>query len=299
MAADEVTRARAMLVVEDVNPDFAPARPPTPVRGETEAAWAVPVPRWRSLPIAPTALEDSSHCARRFQLAHLESLPELDPRGVRAVEALLPRVLARVDLASFGAPLLAPAEAARALEREGVARDHPLHGPVAERIVGFLLGPYATKVASARAHVSRAVPVVHDVGDAGGCTVTLSGTLDLLVRWKDGAVDVVDATCVRGSPVIHALRLAAHVLCARALVPGATNVRAGLAFLGQGGEPAWTSLGAAELEAARARIATVGGRVAVARWSTRFPPEPTTTCHAIDCGYVSFCHPGARAAKSP
>jgi hypothetical protein len=298
MASDEVTRARAMLVVEDVKPDVAQARVPAAIRAEPEPAWAEPVPRWRSLPIAPAALEDFAHCARRFQLADLERMPEPDPRGERAVEALLPRVLARVDLASFGAPLLAPAEAARALAREGVASDHPLHGPVAERVVAFLLGAYASKVASARAHVSRAVRLVHDVGDATACVVTLTGTIDLLVRWKDGALDVVDATCTRGSPATHALRLAARVLAARALVPEATRIRAGHAFLGQGGEPAWYVLGAAELEAARTRIAALGERVALARWSARFPPEPVTTCHAIDCGYVSFCHAdGARAAR--
>jgi ATP-dependent helicase/nuclease subunit A len=298
LASDEPTRARAMLLVEDVKPDLARARVPMAVRAEPEPAWAEAVPRWRSLPIAPAALEDFAHCARRFQLGHLERMPELDPRGERAVEALLPRVLARVDLASFGAPLLAPAEAARALAREGVTRDHPLHGPAAERLVAFLLGAYATKVASARAQVSRAVPLVHDVGDAAACVVTLTGTIDLLVRWKDGAVDVVDATCTRGSPVTHALRLVARVLAARALVPEATRIRAGHAFLGGGGEPAWYALGAADLDAARARTAALGERLALARWSERFPPEPVTTCHAIDCGYLGFCHAdGARPAR--
>ncbi len=91
---------------------------------------------------------------------------------------------------------------------------------------------------------------------------------------------------------------AARLLAARALVPEATRIRAGHAFLGHGGEPAWYVLGAADLDAARPRITALGERVALARWSARFPPEPVTTCQAIDCGYVGFCHAeGARPAR--
>jgi ATP-dependent exoDNAse (exonuclease V) beta subunit len=299
IASDDVAKARAFLAVENVQPDFSAA--PATVAGlpiDADVAWTeVSVPAWRALPMAPAALEDFAHCARRFQLAHLQGMPEADEGSARTAEALVPKVLARVDLASFGAPLLARTEVSRALEREGVASDHAMHGLVVERIAGFLLGAYATRVATARAHVSRAVPLVHDAVDSSSRAVTLSGVVDLVVRWKDGSVDLLDASCSRGSVATHALRLEAHAVAARTIAPDATRVRSGLALLGVGGEPAWLAKSASELDAARARITDLGGRVVEARWADRFAPEPIATCHAIDCGYVRFCHPGGAGAR--
>jgi ATP-dependent helicase/nuclease subunit A len=315
IADDAASRARAFLVVEDVDPSAirvdAPARPPATHVEPSSSAW-VPVtsPAWRSLPIAATALQDFHHCARRFELAHVLDLPEHAPPFVEAVTrdaiddanagprldaraegTLAHRVLERVDAASFGATLFARAEASRILEREGIPRDHEKHERVVDRVLRFLGGAYAERVAAMKAQIAREVPFVIDVRDASDRAIALRGSIDLLVRWKDGTVDVVDYKRARGpSPEPHAFQLDAYALAARAMVPNAAKIRAGIVFLGGGrGDPAW--IAPFDPVAARARLAPLGARLVEARWGERFPREPITTCRAIRCGYVQHCHP--------
>ena len=205
-------------------------------------------------------------------------------------------MLERVDAASFGALLLARAEASRVLERAGVTRDHPKHAVVIERVLRFLGGAYAARVAAEKAEISREVPFVLDLRDAEKRVVTVRGTIDLLVRWRDGSVDVIDYKRARGAAVLpHAFQLDAYALAARALVPDAAKIRAGIVFLGAGaGEPAWlatteSSAGARVEE----RLASLGARLVDARWSERFPRVAIATCREIRCGYVRHCHPEA------
>jgi len=321
IADDATSCARAFLeVVEDVQPSAgradessAPLDSSTPaVPSEAPATW-IPVtsPAWRSLPIAATALQDFHHCARRFELAHVLDLPEHAPAFVEAVArdatddgsgaprldaraegTLAHRVLERVDAASFGATLFARAEASRILEREGVPRDHEKHGKVVERVLRFLGGAYAERVAAMKAQISREVTFVIDVADDEGRALVLRGSIDLLVRWKDGTVDVIDYKRARGpSPEPHAFQLDAYALAAREIVPDAARIRAGIDFLGGGrGEPAW--IAPSEPSVSRARLAPLGARLVASRWSEQFPREPIATCRAIRCGYVRHCHPG-------
>jgi len=321
IADDTPSRARAFLAVEDVDPSAIRADSPAfsavdrasqAVRAElSDAAWTpVTIPAWRSLPIAATALQDFYHCARRFELAHVLDLPEHAPAFVEAVTrdaidegngasrldaraegTLAHRVLERVDAASFGATLFARAEASRILEREGIPRDHEKHERVVDRVLRFLGGAYAERVAAMKAQIAREVPFVIDVHDAEGRAVALRGSIDLLVRWKDGTVDVIDYKRARGpSPEPHAFQLDAYALAARAMVPNAVKIRAGIVFLGGGhGDPAW--IVPSEPAVSRARLAPLGARLVEARWSERFPREPITTCRAIRCGYVRHCHP--------
>ncbi len=319
IADDPSSCARAFLDVVDVEPSAARADQLAPPSADSaplpempeELRWVpLTAPAWRSLPIAATALQDFHHCARRFELAHVLDLPEHAPAFVegvardaaddaggaprldaRAEGTLAHRVLERVDAASFGATLFARAEASRILEREGVPRDHEKHERVVDRVLRFLGGAYAERVAAMKARIAREVPFVIEVPADEGRVLLLRGSIDLLVRWRDGSVDVIDYKRARGpSPEPHAFQLEAYVLAARAMTPEAVKIRAGIVFLGGGrGEPAW--IPPSDVDSSRARFAPLAGRLVAARWTERFPREPIATCHAIRCGYVRHCHP--------
>jgi ATP-dependent helicase/nuclease subunit A len=334
IAESSEARARAFLEVEDVRAadlrddaaTLASASALATARSDHDDEAPAPIrrPAWRALPIATTALQDFHHCPRRFELAHLLDLPERAPRftvgpprdepsageggeggdtgaprlDARSEGTLAHRVLEQVDPASFGHALLARAEATRVLDRAGVPPQHEKHGVILERVLRFLGGAYAERIAETRAHVEREVPFTLDVRDPEGRSVSLRGSIDLLVRYRNGAVDVIDYKSARGpSPEPHAFQLDAYALAARALVPSATRVRTGIVFLGGGADsPAWRPSGPAADVAAR--LAALGSRLVDARWTERFPREPLATCRAIQCGYVADCHPRARAAEN-
>ena len=319
-------RARALLEVEDAPPpDIASlSAAAIQAQGPGDARELPPIERatWRSLPIATTALEDFSHCPRRFQLVHVLDLPEESPAFAGPESAKAPpssgasaspelrldplaegalahRVLEQVDPASFGAPLLARAEATRVLERAGVARDQEKHAVVVDRVLRFLGGAYASRVAAEKAEVAREIPFVLDLTDGAGRTITLRGAIDLLIRWRDGSIDVLDYKRARGtSAAPHAFQLDAYTLAARGLVRAVTRVRAGIVFLGAGGgEPVWRAGGDPEARI-RERVASLGARLVEARWDERFPRASLPTCIAIRCGYVRRCHPSASEAMA-
>ncbi len=312
----DAVRTRAWLQAIDATVQ-APVRDgafDAPDDGNESAAPPAPLgtPRWRTLPLATTALQDFHHCPRRFQLVHLLDLPEpghfapqvtrddaedasgarvLAPRlDARAEGTLAHRILERVDVAAFGRDE-ARAAASAILEREGVSRDHPKHDVVVARVMKFLGGSYAARVARAGGEVLREHPFVLAVRDAEGRALAVRGSIDLLVRWPDGAVDVLDYKRPRGpSAAPYAFQLDAYVLAARDLFPEANAVRAGIVFLGgDAAEPAWQR--AFDGDAARARLASLGGRLVEARWTERFVRVDLPACHEIHCGYVPYCHP--------
>ena len=126
---------------------------------------------------------------------------------------------------------------------------------------------YQAAVRREQAFVLRLV----DASAAPARTLVLRGTIDLLVAWPDGSVDVVDYKRARvASAEPYALQLDAYTLAAQELVPGATAVRAGLLFLGgDAAEPSWRkSAGPAAL---RDQLASLAARLVLARWSESFP----------------------------
>src|SRR5262249_13561738 len=123
----------------------------------------------------------------------------------------------------------------------------------------------------------------------------LRGSIDLLVTWPDGSVDVVDYKRARGpSADPYAFQLDVYALAARELVPRATRLRAGIVFLGgDAAEPAWRR----PPDAARfgARLAELARELVRARWADPFPRVAPERCRAIRCGYFRACHPGEPA----
>lgn len=319
-----------LLRVETPPPSAAPPAPsPSPPREAIVPVAAGPAPAasrspaWRRLPIATTSLQDFHHCPRRFQLVHLLDLPERDlpplaastterppedePRATaadpRAEGTLAHKVLERVPLAAFGAPATeAAAACAAVLEREGYGPDAPPSPRVVRAATRFLAGAYASELAARGATVLREHPFSVTAADDRGRTLALRGTIDLLVRWPDGAVDVVDYKRARGpSPEPYAFQLDVYALAAAdAFAEPATRVRSGILFLGgDPSKPRWRTQehDAASAHATRDRLVALAARLVEARWAERFPRVAKTTCKTIRCGYVSLCHPAARAEQ--
>jgi ATP-dependent helicase/nuclease subunit A len=270
-----------------------------------------PVPPWQILPIAPTALADFDHCPRRFELLHLLGLPEhargrggsssVDPSmpllDARAQGTIAHAVLERLPLEVFLSRGDTAGAIARALDGAGVPEDHPQHGAIAARVMRFVGTEYVRTVAERGASLTRELPFVLPITDREGRTVTLRGSMDLLVQWPDGAVDVVDYKSARGgsgSADGYAFQLDVYALAARARFPGAPRVRAGLSFLGGGsGEPVWRAL-PSEREI-RERISALGAELVAARWRSSFPRVAIERCEKIHCGFIGRCHPNRSA----
>ena len=260
---------------------------------------APPSPRHiiaRSLPIATTALADFQHCPRRFQLVHLFELPEAPavvPRegdaspDARAEGTLAHRVLESVDPSAFGAadPSV---EIDRWLDREnappGLSRDR-----VKTRTAAFLRSVYARRIGQQRATIDRERAFVIPLEG-----LLLKGSIDLVVRWPDGSVDVIDYKRARGPAIEpHAFQLDAYAFAVAK--DGVQKVRAGIVFLGGSPEPRFR---AAQNEATTKRfLVALAKRLQAARAADRFPRIEKTGCRAIRCGYEALCHPPGGGAQ--
>jgi len=318
LASDDRTREAAGLVVEDTEVPAAELRGTRTAPGavaEPHGEGAAPsgrtspsaVPRWRSLPIAPTALADFEHCPRRFELVHVLGLPEhvrggvaplarraAGPLDARSQGTLAHAVLERVPPEVFGAAAAeAAGSAGRALAAEGVPHEHPQHAAIVGRVSRFLEGAYASAIRADGAELRREVPFVLPLEDEQGRAVVLRGNMDLVVAWKDGSVDVVDYKSARGGPAeAYAFQLDVYALAARAIFPAARRLRAGLVYLGgagAAGEPKWRP--PTEERELRARLAAMGDDLLRARWTGLFPRVELARCESIYCGFIGRCHP--------
>jgi hypothetical protein len=314
IAADASARISAALAVEDVEvPTTVVRRDAGDLGAHSDRSEPGPrarldsrsSPRWRSLPIAPTALADFDHCSRRFELVHLLGLPE-HVRGVRAAEGVRARivtldaraqgtlahaVLERVPTAAF-AGAEADVTASRALVAEGVPVEHAQHAAIVARVVRFLRGVYAKRITEDGCELLREVPFVLPIVDTEGRSVVLRGSMDLVVVWPNGAVDVVDYKSARGGDEgAYGFQLDVYSLAVRAMFPTAVTFRAGLVYLGgpsAAGEPSWRALA---LDAdIRMRLAGMGDRLVRARWSGTFPRVALERCEQIYCGFIGRCH---------
>ncbi|MEO6418662.1 MAG: PD-(D/E)XK nuclease family protein, partial [Polyangiaceae bacterium] len=319
LTENEEIRARAHFEIEIA--DVATTFESPPAKAPDLHADPAPKPlrpAWRSLPIATTTLQDFHHCARRFQLIHLLDLPEREvnpfavqtgPRdedgqtasGVPALDArsegtLAHRILERIEPRQFGDPDVAK-ELTRLLELEGISKGHETHARIVSKVTRFLRGGYAARIAEEKASIVREEPFVLRVEDVAGRALAVRGTIDLLVTWPDGSVDVIDYKRARGpSAEPYAFQLDVYALAAREMrAPGAA-IRAGIVFLGgDASEPHWRALG--DPAETRERLASLGQKLVDARWSESFPRVPLPKCKSIHCGYVSLCYSRVRPSQ--
>ena len=280
-----------------------------PVR---ERAWRPP---WQVATMATTSLQDFHHCPRRFQLVHVLDLPERDPppeaapAGERESDGdkadssarldprtegtLMHRVLERVDASRFGtSKALEDVEAL--LAREGMDRAHPRHARLVRTLTRFVCGPYAAHAAQEGAILRREESFTLSLQNDRDRTIALRGTIDLLVAWPNGDLDVIDYKRARSTHVEpYAFQLDVYALAARELVPSATRVRTGIIFLGgDPSEPRFREPSTAE--ATRKHLVSLADRLLEARHTEAFPRVPISKCKQIRCGYVSLCHPQTR-----
>ena len=141
---------------------------------------------------------------------------------------------------------------------------------------------------------SFTVPGDHEQPD-----VLLRGTIDLLVEWPDGSVDVVDYKRARGpDPDIHAFQLDLYTLAVQDAYPNATAIRRGIVFLGgDAGEPKW--LAAPHLAELARTVSALGARLVTARLSDSFGRAPETVCERIRCGFYERCYGDRSAEENP
>lgn len=314
IAADGSLLRSAALAIEDVDVPASIVRHHDDLHHEAEASLSPPptprrLPVWKSLSIAPTALKDFDHCSRRFELIHLLGLPEY-ARGTRSSAAtplatttvatsldaraqgtLAHAVLERVPLSAF-ADDNTDIAVSSALVAEGIPTDHPLHASIAARVTRFLRGAFAQSTAAAGAERKREVAFVLVLKGSEGREVILRGSMDLVVVWPNGAVDVIDYKSARsGSEDAYGFQLDVYALAARSLFPSAPSFRVGLIYLGGASaseEPVWRSL---PVEAnVHKHITELGDRLARARFTREFPRTELRNCERIYCGFIGRCH---------
>lgn len=309
LSQDHDLAARAGFRVLDVEVARSGERTPAIDRGVAGPP-PRPAPSWTHAAFAVTALGDFGSCARRYELLHLLQLPERNlppfvacertdddssiendaPRvDARTEGSIAHRVLERVPFDAFGNEDASYVN--DLLDREGLPADHPARATILDKTSRFLRGSYAERIGRERPALERELPFMVSATDESGRRVSLRGAIDLLVRWPDGSVDVVDYKRARGpDPEAHAFQLDVYALAARELAPDAPSLRSGILFLGgDPSEPRWHEV--ADFAALRTRIASLGSDVVIARWAETFARAPVTTCRKIRCGYVGLCHP--------
>jgi len=271
-------------------------------------------PHVRSLPIAPTSLQDFHHCARRFQMVHLLAFPERHTFRRRskkeqseAATGMSPElegtiahaVLERAPLAIFGTEEL-HGRVEQLLAEEGLPKEHGSHSVVAERVVRFLRGSYAARMREQGAELLRERTFTFSVaGLPGSPEVKLRGTIDLIVRWPNGDVDVIDYKRARGpDATLHAFQLDLYTLAVHQAFPEAKVIRRGVVFLGgDAEEPAW--LPEADRESVAHDVAHLGANLARARMADSFERAPIAVCERIRCGFIERCYGDGSADANP
>jgi ATP-dependent helicase/nuclease subunit A len=247
-------------------------------------------------------------CARRFQLRVVEGLeeprpaaPQLDlfaPVGTPS-DAIDPfsrghggddaparaahRVIERVPHRAFGAPADVADLTAR-LAREGLAESNSETRKLAEQLGRTLSGAYAASLASAQIDRQHPYRLVIPGNDR---RLAVDGSIDLVVRRSDGAVEVVlfKTSAPRSdlSPFELELQLAALAL------EGDEMPRAGVLFVGET-SPRWLAPFDLDPTSLRERLAAFADAIADARHHATFAPIPRPRCLAIGCGFVAACH---------
>ncbi len=154
----------------------------------------------------------------------------------------------------------------------------------------FLTSDYARALRDSGAEVWRERAFVLEIASPE-VVLTLRGAMDLVARFANGDIDVVDYKRARsGDTRPHALQLDVYALAATRLGPAA-RVRAGAVFLGGDAPPEPRFRPAVVPAKLEARLTELATSLLESRRAKSFPRAPAKTCHAIGCGYFTLCHP--------
>ncbi len=322
-------RARDLLAA-------AASVPPRPADVASERPKAPRLPTVapaRTVSIATTPLAVFGGCARRFRLRYLLGLeepveageievaddgaieidvtPDQSDGDPRALGRAAHRVLERWPLHAFG-DAVDPREVERRLARTCLAAAPGDLARTALAIARFVSGDFARSIRAGGASIAREVPFAlalpaPSTGDGPARELVVRGAIDLVIRWPDGRVDVVDYKLAAPSATLerHAFQLRTYALAA---ARGDVDVAAAAVHLFGDGRPAWLAEGDAvsptrvRLEHADAfarDLASLAHRFATARHARAFDPVQRPTCERLGCGFVTACHGAGPSADAP
>lgn len=263
------------------------------VAAERTAPLAAP----RRLRVTPTAVQDFVLCPRRYVFAHVLALPEERPAfalprrppadspaaseapalAAREEGTRMHRLLETVDPRAFGAK-----DAQRWLLACAEPDEHGLIEPLA----AVLQSPYAREIATrgARLDRERAFSLRRELGEGA---VLVTGSMDLVVTWPDGNLDVID---YKRSKLHSIERYRTQVALYRAAVQDAApaaRVRAGLWSL-EDTAPHFFS--EEETASASAEVDAVLPRFLRESHAPDTSRQPESYCLRIRCGFRPRCH---------
>lgn len=265
---------------------------PTPA-----ATQKIPAPR--RLALAPTALADFVYCPRRFALANVWRVPEGRPFFARDEAAVDPRtkgtamhrVLEHIDASAFGqGEELARKAATTTFDALFAATSPMAQEDVREasvsRVTAFLTTEYAKRLADNGGEILREVPF-HLAAKGLGMEASLRGTIDMLARFPDGSVDVIDYKSGSGPSLEpYVVQLRVYARAASMMFPEAREVRAFAAFLGGTAEPVLLEAPPFNDDEWLSAVS----RLTNAQKQGTFPRVELSRCRSLRCGYVPRCH---------
>ncbi len=212
----------------------------------------------------------------------------------------LHRALARLPLASFGAPVDHHHERVEAaLAAEGLTENDAEGSRLARGIEAFFGGAYARSAREGGASVRRDTAFSAVIARGARGSVEVSGEIDLTVRWEDGRAHLL---VIRPIPARADLSRYEALLRAAAFTERdreeSREIHAGVVFLSvaEGGaepSPVWLGGGAItddDHDRFAKRAQRAGERFAEARWSGRFEPVAPSVCERLRCGFFQACH---------
>ncbi len=296
----------------------------SPARGPTLPTKRV-LPVVSTLSIATTPLGVFAGCPRRFRFRFLLGLEEpIDSGQLDLFELDMNQLERRLEPfeTEAGDPREAGRAAHRVLERlsrsgfRGSASSDELHELLLKEGLGvaaaqalapglgaFVASDYVRGLSGAQLVAEHELR--HDVPPQTPLapTLRLRGTVDLLVE-RGSQLDVIDYKLARPGPLDrYAFQLRSYAAAARASSPHC-RVRAGVVFLGGGGEPVWLAgqandgaLSSDDHQDTERELAALALALATARRDGRFEGVEPGTCRRLHCGFLAACHPRATDRK--
>ena len=269
--------------------------PPAALAEAARVRLAFSAPPACELVTSPSALEDFERCPRQYFLRRELALPEgdaaggftADDGGATAMGTVAHAVLEQLSSAPNGAGLEAEITRLVDLHSAGANLELSERRALVRDLLRYANAPEYQHVASSI--VRRETPFFLRL-EGDDLTLFVRGRIDLLI--DDGKRLVLsDYKYARAGPGDYQVQMECYALAAAAALPD-REVSAEVVYLRERVERRQLKL--APLDALRAHLLTLGGRITTAhaeRGVAGYPKRPTTAreCRALGCGYVARC----------